>query len=246
MNSYYSYALSRRHDRRPIFEAVLKYLGDTEIKVLEIGTTRLTEPEGLDGDGGFSIYVCDHILKNGGTLHSFDLNKESIERAKVVLSDFINEIDIKLINDDALKYIDNSYDLIYLDGSSSNLEALVQLEAALDTNAIILCDDVGDKFVLASRVFPNFKLLQLNKTHQMAIYYPDRKHLINSKNTKEIDAQKHPTLVEEEYLKVDRTKNHLVIINAHIGSQIIINKYKDFQILSNTIIFYPRIDNKII
>jgi len=115
------------------------------------------------------------------------------------------------------------------------------VEIAIATEALILMDDFNDKFVLSSRVFPDCSVFQVNKTHQLGIYYPNREKLINSQNTKEIDARKHPLEVEDEYLKIDRTNFHIVVINANIGSQIIINKYKDFVALSPTIIFYPRI-----
>ncbi len=235
--------MEHEHDRRPVFNSVLADFCNKPINILEVGSIRIEKEVDLDGDGGFSIYACDYVIKNGGSFTSFDLDSNAIDRARVILNDFVGKIDLRLIHDNAEKYLEaykDFYDLIYLDGSSSNLEALRQLELALKTKAFILCDDFGDKFVLASKVHTGFRLIQVNSVHQMALYYPK---LVTSKNTLEIDANQHPALVDEQFFRIDRTKFNIVIINAHLGTEKVREYVRDYQVLSPTVIFYGRKDS---
>lgn len=173
MNKYYQHFKSSASPRQFVFEKALNLLQEKPAKILEIGTIRDLDLKAKDGDGYSTLFWCEYVKKHGGSITIIDISNEAIENCKIVTSDFVNDIDIKYVVDDGIKYIDDSFDLIYLDGSDDNNQMIQQFEKCDRKKSFILCDDAnkGGKCDLLRSKYTDYELFQVNWLHQMIAYH---------------------------------------------------------------------------
>lgn len=183
MNKYYTYWQETlgKNDRDNTFLEVLSYFNNKALNILEIGSIRnLNMEEGKGGDGYSTLFFCDYVKKNGGSITTIDSNLEAVVNCKQIVSDFINDINIAFIVGDGKEYINEAFDLVLLDGGDSFVECLQQFEKINRENTSVLIDDFHMKGILIKAKYRNYKLFQVNDGHQMA-FYPS-KQLQNNKN----------------------------------------------------------------
>tara|TARA_R110000824_G_scaffold255324_1_gene444301 strand:- start:16081 stop:17016 length:936 start_codon:yes stop_codon:yes gene_type:complete len=168
LNIFYNYA----HHRDFVFRLCLEEFRDksSPVKILEIGTSRTPTMEGKKGDGWSSMFWCDYLQKNGGQLIVCDVDKEAIETSKKITKCLRNDINVDFLCQDGSELIDSSFDLIFLDGSDCPIQMLQQFEKIDRTKTKILCDDFHVKGTIVREKHKDFKLIQVNDEHEMAIY----------------------------------------------------------------------------
>jgi hypothetical protein len=173
MNEFYKAAIEKHHDRKPVFEWVIKNVFKDKPRILTIGASRADVPEALAGDGFADIYWCDYILKNGGSVTIVDIDPIAIENCKKILADFIGKIDLNFIVGDGLTFDYNEYSFVYLDGGDFGWQTYEMYKRIDRRNTSILCDDAnfGGKADSLREHYPDYQLFDCNHIHQM-IFYP--------------------------------------------------------------------------
>lgn len=176
MNKYYKKALETQHDRRPVFERVIRdYLSKIETpQILEIGCSRNLDENSIYGDGYSSLYWCDFLLKHGkGKLTIVEIDPAALESCKLILSDFIGKIDLEFICDDGLNgYTTQDFDLYYLDGGDQEWQTFEMFKKINLRKGMVLLDDFnyGGKCDRIRSYYPFYELIQVNHIHQMGIF----------------------------------------------------------------------------
>lgn len=173
MNQYYRNWLNDTHPRDYVFVEALNLLNHQPAKILEIGTSRRLESNAHSGDGYSTYNWCEYILDFGGKLVICDVDPQCLENCKILISDFIGKIDIEFHLRDGLELIDDTYDLIYLDGSDSPTEMVDQYNKIDRSKTLILCDDwngPGGKGDILKTIQGDFIEYPCGPTHKMAIY----------------------------------------------------------------------------
>lgn len=173
MNQYYQAFKNSVNDRDFVFKEVLALFETKPINILEIGCARnLDCGLGKSGDGWSSLFFAEYVGSNGGHLDIVELEAQNLENCKLITEDFKDKI--TYICDDGLNHLknNNNYDLIYLDGGNDGQQMLDQFECCDRSKTIILCDDFNDKGKcdLLKVKYPDYKLIQVNWLHQMALY----------------------------------------------------------------------------
>lgn len=170
-NQYYKYFKNSINHRDFVFRMCLDEFAkmNKPINILEIGTSR--SYDGKAGDGWSTLFWCEYIEKYGGKLLVCDVDPEAISVSKTLTSDYYGKIDITFLCEDGLKHIDNSYDLIFLDGSDCPNQMLEQFEKVDRKTTKILCDDFHVKGKIVRKRYKDFKLIKVNDIHEMSIYY---------------------------------------------------------------------------
>lgn len=156
------------NDRDYVFRDVLAQFNDKPIKILEIGTSRSFD--GKAGDGWSTMFWVDYIRKHGGSLMVCDVSQESIDVAKEITKEISKGLDVQFITGDGVKYIDNSFDLIFLDGSDDPQQTFEQFEKINRYKSAVLLDDAHVKAVAVRNKYKDFYLYQVNNIHQMVRY----------------------------------------------------------------------------
>lgn len=172
MNKYYQNFKLTPSPRQFVFEKAIELLDQKPANILEIGTIRDLSLQAKDGDGYSTLFWCEYVKKYGGSILVTDISEQAIQNCKIVTQDFTNEIDIKYVTEDGYNYINDSFDLIYLDGSDDNNEMIKQFEKCNRLKSLILCDDAnkGGKCDLLRYKYPDYELFQVNWLHQMIMY----------------------------------------------------------------------------
>ncbi len=172
MNQYYQNFKSSPSPRQFVFEKALSLLNQRPANILEIGSIRDLSLQAKDGDGYSTLFWCEYVQKYGGSITVVDISQHSIDNCKTVTSDFSNKIDIKYFIQDGYPLINDSFDLIYLDGSDDNNEMIKQFEKCNRQKSLIVCDDAnrGGKCDLLRQKYPNYELFDVNWLHQMIMY----------------------------------------------------------------------------
>lgn len=170
MNKYYKHFKSTKAGRDYIFDNLRKILGGRSAKIMEIGCARNLSFSARSSDGWSSYFWLEYIQYHGGQLDIFDIDQDALDNCKQ-LFEGMDCLNVNFICDDALNYINNDYDLIFLDGSDCPKEMLNQFKKIDRTKSMILCDDFNSKGSLLSVEYPNYILFYLeNAPFQMALY----------------------------------------------------------------------------
>ena len=183
MNEYtdFFFKTISKHARDKYFQMVLNYFNNNSINILEIGCARRLEMDESNNpakemDGWSSLFWANYIKNNGGSLTIIDTELEALANCKTLLSDFINEINVNFILDDGLNHINNSYDLIFLDGSDSIIECLKQFEKIDKNKTSVLLDDAHLKGVLVRAKYKENKIdWNVNNEGHLMCFYPSVK-----------------------------------------------------------------------
>lgn len=173
MNSYYEHWKNTEQPRDYVFDKALYLLNKQPAKILEIGTSRRLEDNAHASDGYSTFNWCEYIQEFGGSLDICDVDPVCIENCKILISDFISVIGINFHLRDGLELIDDSYSLIYFDGSDCNLEMVKQFEKMNRYKTIGVCDDanLGGKCDLLRTKYTDYEVYRCwPATHEMLIY----------------------------------------------------------------------------
>jgi predicted O-methyltransferase YrrM len=146
----------------------LDKLNKKPAKILEIGTSRSLN--GKAGDGWSTLFWCEYVAQYGGELNVCDVDQAAINVSKLLTENYHSSINVNFFCEDGIKYIDNTYDLIFLDGSDCPYQMLEQFEKIDRTKTIILCDDFHVKGTVVREKYKDFKLIKVNEIHEMTIY----------------------------------------------------------------------------
>lgn len=157
------------NDRDKIFKHIITGFDRKPVNILEIGCARSLAPESKGGDGWSSLFWAEYIAEFGGSLTIVDIDANNLNNCKTLLSKFANQ-NIKFIVGDGLNYINDTYGLIYLDGSDDPVEMVNQFNRIDRKKTTILCDDFHSKGSSLRHVHPNFQSLMANHSHEMALY----------------------------------------------------------------------------
>ncbi len=237
MNTFLENFYNSTNDRDIVFKEVLGYFDNKPLNILELGCARnLNSIEGKSGDGYSTLFWCEYIKNNKGSLSTVDIVTEAIINCKKIVSDFVNDINIAFIVGDGKEYINEAFDLIFLDGSDSFVECLQQFERVSRENTSILIDDFHLKGVLVKSKYKDYKLFQVNNNHQMA-FYPSKKLQIDkniisnndlSQNITRNETEFSPSIInvihETKQLKVIPLNNEKICICVFYGE----NRDSDF------------------
>lgn len=166
---FYNHFKNSVNDRDKVFNNILDSLNKKPVNILEIGAARSLDTSAKGGDGWSSLFWAEYIACYGGSLTIVDINDDNLNNCKTLLSHYTN-IDIKFICGDGLNYINDSYDIIYLDGSDDPQEMVNQFNKIDRTKSIILCDDFHGKGVTLRKIHKDFQSIMVNHIHEMAIY----------------------------------------------------------------------------
>ncbi len=177
MNKYYKFweNNAKKYARSPVFEQVLSFFEGKTLNILEIGCSRRLEIEGnndfIRGDGGSSFFWADYVNKFDGSLQIVDVSEEALNNCKTLLSDFIPNSNISFFYGDGKNYINESFDLIFLDGSDSPVEALIQFNKINSQNTSVLLDDFHTKGRIIKQNNKNAIIFRVNQEgHEMGFY----------------------------------------------------------------------------
>lgn len=172
MNKYYQYFNSSKGNRDPIFQDVLRIFDGRPISILEIGAARSLDFYNRQGDGWSSYHYYDYINKNGGVLSICDIDANALNTCKE-LFEGLNVENVRFINGDGLKKINDSYDLIYLDGGDDPNDMVQQLNLIDFSKQVVLCDDYHTKGSYAKKTHTNSILYKWTTSdHEMALFRP--------------------------------------------------------------------------
>lgn len=166
---YVSHFKNSVNDRDKVFNRVLEGLDKKLVNILEIGAARSLDTSAKGGDGWSSLFWAEYIACYGGSLTIVDINNDNLNNCKTLLSDYTN-INVKFICGDGLDYIDNTYDIIYLDGSDDPYEMLKQFNKIDRKKTLILCDDFHGKGSILRNIHTDFESIMVNHIHEMAVY----------------------------------------------------------------------------
>lgn len=149
MDNYYKAFKEIKGNRDIVFETVLDYFNKRPIEILEIGCARNLDISSRQSDGWSTCFWANYICENGGYLISFDINKESTENCKQLIStwlekpSFDHSYDIEILNEECIFDSSSEYDLVFLDGGDDPNETLKQWEVCkfdLSVEAILIDD----------------------------------------------------------------------------------------------------------
>lgn len=168
-DKFYNHFKNSVNDRDKVFINLLEKFNKKPINILEIGAARSLDSTAKGGDGWSSFFWAEYISTYGGSLTIVDINNDNLNNCKTLLSNYQNS-NIKFICGDGLDYIDNTYDIIYLDGSDDPYEMLKQFNKIDRKKTLILCDDFHGKGLVLRNVHKDFESIMVNHIHEMAIY----------------------------------------------------------------------------
>ena len=177
MNKYYQKFKEPQPSitRDPFF----RYVIDTIIsriespKILTIGATHEKHDiNSIQGQGWADFYFADHLMKvKNGSLTIVDIDPIHIDNCKEMMSDFINEgVNLTFHVGDGINFINDDYDVIYLDGSDDPNEMYNQYKKINRKKSWILADDWNSKGIKLGKQEWGFLAFHVNWIHQCAIY----------------------------------------------------------------------------
>jgi hypothetical protein len=174
MNYWYTQSLEVDHPRKGPFIEVINSVSEP-IRCLVIGSERnITDPQAIYGDGFFSLYVADKILKDKtGSLTIVDIDPQAIENCKIIMSDFIGVIDIRFVVDDGLNWAGkDGFNLKYLDGGDESWQTFEMFKKVDLRGSHVLLDDFnpGGKCDRVKSSYPFYKTYKCGPVHQLGFY----------------------------------------------------------------------------
>lgn len=168
-NDYFKYFHETKGLRDTFFRSLLSSYYNKSINVLELGTSRDIRNDARNGDGWSTLWWLTHVLCFGGHITAIDLSAESIDNCQKLTEHY--EEYITYLVDNGEKYLEDKFDIIYLDGSDDPNDMLRQFETCLNFNAAICMDDFNSKGVLVWEKYKDrVKLFNCNGTHLMGYY----------------------------------------------------------------------------
>ena len=205
MNKYYEYWQKTlgQHARDKYFQEVLSYFNNKPINILELGCARRLEMDESNNpakkmDGWSSLFWAEFIKNNGGSLTIIDTELEALANCKTLLSDFTNEINVNFILDDGLNHINNSYDLVFLDGSDSIIECLKQFEKIDRNKTSVSLDDAHLKGILVRAKYKENRIdWDVNNEGHLMSFYPS----LELQNKLNINQNINNNIINEEFDK---------------------------------------------
>jgi predicted O-methyltransferase YrrM len=179
MNQYLNHFLNSKGNIDLIFQDALNSFSGKSIRILEIGATRNLDNYSRMADGWSSLHYYSYIKKNGGSLTICDISESSLSNCKKLFENLTSDVDVKFLLADGTALIDDSYDLIYLDGGDDPKDMVTQLSKINLNSQKVLCDDFHTKGSIARNIFSNCTLYKWEgHSHEMAFYRQNYKGVI--------------------------------------------------------------------
>ena len=132
--------------RDPIFKSILDHYNQNPIRIFQIGAI-----ETLDnylfriGSGWSDIIFGKYIKTHGGNFSIADISFDHLANSNLIARHIGHNVN--LFYGDGIKYINDTYDVYYLDGSNDPKETLAQFNKVISFNKIchIIVDDFSIK-----------------------------------------------------------------------------------------------------
>lgn len=174
MNQYYQNFKNTENLRGHVYKYALSLFDKKPIKILEIGTSRRLEGNAPQGDGYSTLFFCEYLKEvGGGKLVICDISQDAINNCKLITSDFSGIIDMEFKIQDGIELIDDTFDLILLDGSDCPYAMVDQYNKINRRKTTIICDDwngPGGKGDILKTLATDFEEFNCGTVHKMAIY----------------------------------------------------------------------------
>jgi hypothetical protein len=123
---------------------------ESDINIVETGTTRGNLGGGPLGDGWSTILWAWYVTTHGGNVFTIDKDQRCLDECFRLTKEFTN---VHYINSNSINYLSKFNDtihLLYLDSADDPLNMYTEFTTAepkLDKEAYILLDDVGPNFI---------------------------------------------------------------------------------------------------
>lgn len=167
----YNFFKSTKGNRDEVFKTTLNLFEKKPINILEIGAIRDFSPASRFGDGWSTYFFMDYVEACGGELTIVDKDEGAIMMCEKLVEIHPLKRHVKIINDLGINQINDSYDLVYLDGGNDVDEMLAEYEKC-NKSSLVLCDDFNGKGTLLEKKHDDFYLFAWeNNPHTMALYH---------------------------------------------------------------------------
>lgn len=157
--------ISMSGPRDNIFNMVLYHYQNKPVKVFQIGAIETLDNTLFKiGSGWSDIVFGKYIKSNGGHFTVADISLDHLANSKLI-ADTIG-YSYNILHGDGSNFIDDSYDIYYLDGSINPVETENQFRKIIDTNKKqihILIDDFSIKGTSIDLTKYNFKIYNIEK-----------------------------------------------------------------------------------
>lgn len=134
--------------RDPVLKSVLSLFSNGPVNVFQIGAIETFETEWRIGSGWADLIWGDYIKKNGGSLAIADLSLTNLAHSTLAAVQLGYVDHLVTLHGDAIEYIEEGYDIYYLDGSDDPQEMLNQFNKIKHTNSVVVMDDYSVKGTL--------------------------------------------------------------------------------------------------
>lgn len=132
-----------------IFHDCLNKFNNQPINIFQIGAIETFDVRWRIGSGWSDIIFGQYISKNGGKLTIVDININNLAHSSYAATKLNYEVD--LVYGDAINYINDEYNIYYLDGSNDPQETLDQYLKIKDVKSIVIVDDFKIKGTLLKK-----------------------------------------------------------------------------------------------
>jgi hypothetical protein len=134
--------------RDPILKSALALFSNGPVNVFQIGAIETFETEWRIGSGWADLIWGDYIKKNGGSLAIADVSLANLAHSTLAAVQLGYVDHLVTLHGDAIEYIEEGYDIYYLDGSDDPQEMLDQFNKIKHTNSVVVMDDYSVKGTL--------------------------------------------------------------------------------------------------
>jgi hypothetical protein len=134
--------------RDHIFASVLSSFSNGPVNVFQIGAIETFEAEWRIGSGWSDLIWGDYIKKHGGSLAVADISLTNLAHSTLAAVQLGYVDHLVTFCGDAIEYIEEGYDIYYLDGSDDPQEMLDQFNKIKHTNSVVVMDDYSVKGTL--------------------------------------------------------------------------------------------------
>lgn len=129
--------------RDSLFKNVLSSFGGSPVNIFQVGAIESFEDKFRTGSGWSDIIWGEYIRDNGGSLRIVDVDLDHLANSALAASMLNYEVSITY--GDAIKVIEEGYDIYYLDGSNDPDETLEQFKKIMHTESVVMVDDYSIK-----------------------------------------------------------------------------------------------------
>lgn len=125
--------------RDPLFKSLLSSFGGKPVNVFQVGAIESFDDKFRTGSGWSDVMWGEYIKNNGGSLRVVDIDLDHL--ANSALAATMLNYKVSITYGDAIKVIEEGYDIYYLDGSNDPDETLEQFKKIMHTESVVMVDD---------------------------------------------------------------------------------------------------------